>query len=107
MFYTSVPKVIYEKNIEACFEKQEEIIREISELFQEAKTERVTLDHQVDKSRKSKVYAVFFDFPSGDYARIECSDYSEEIEKKYGWIDNLRVNVSESEFVEWLERDSY
>ena len=107
IIYSLSGHLMYKKNIEACFEKQEEIIREITELFQEAKTERVTLDHQVDKSRKSKVYAVFFDFPSGDYARIECSDYSEEIEKKYGWVDNLRVNVSESEFVEWLDRDSY
>ena len=97
----------YEYNIEDCFKKQDEIIEEVLALFKNTKNYRKTLTHKADKSGKSKVYAFFLDFSSGDSGRIDCNDYSKKIEKKYGWEDNLRIALVSSEFRKWLRTEGF
>ena len=62
---------------------------------------------KADKSGKSKVYAFFLNFSSGDNGRIDCNDYSKKIEKKYGWEDNLRIALVSSEFRKWLNEEAF
>jgi len=97
----------YKHNIEDCLKKQDEIIEEVSMLFKNTKTERITLTHAADKSGKSKIYVYFFFFNSGAAARIDCNDFSKKISTKYGWIDNLRVGLMSSEFRRWLNNEAY
>ena len=97
----------YKHNIEDCFKKQDEIIEEVSILFKNIKNYRKTINHNADKSGKSKIHAHFFDFNSGANVRIDCNDYSKKIYKKYKWVDNLRVGLMSSEFREWLNNEAW
>ena len=61
-----------------CYKKKDEIAKELSILFENAKIENVKDSHPVDKSGKSKTDTTYFEFKSGDNAKVGCVDYSKE-----------------------------
>ena len=82
---------------------------EISEMFK--KNARKTIsdkrNHAYDKTGNSEVYSVSFYFKSGGYAAVECVDWSEELTKKKGWRDELRVDIYNQEFYNFLDNEAY
>ena len=94
---------IFYSNIDECKKKMKSISKEISQLFKDAKT---NLDlkqlHPVDKSNESYAIADIYFLDTGSVS-IRCTNWSEEITKKYNWSDNLRVGVKSKEYNEWLE----
>ena len=98
--------VFYDSNIEECYKKKDEIAKELSILFENAKIENVKDSHPVDKSGKSKTDTIYFDFKSGDNAKIGCVDYSKEFEKK-GREDHLQIAVYKSEYRFFIANEAY
>ena len=96
----------YDNNIEVCYKKKDEITKELSILFENAKIENVKGSHPVDKSGKSKTDTTYFDFKSGDNAKVGCVDYSKEFEKK-GKVDHLQIAVYNSEYRFFLSNEAY
>jgi hypothetical protein len=95
----------YPNNIKDCYKKMDELILELSELFKDSaiKTDKKTNKHPVDKSGKSKVISVYFDFSSNDGAKIQCYDYS----KESGYGDHLRIAVNTKEYRKFLSTKAY
>ena len=88
-----------------CKKAWEKIVPDLVELFEDDAVinDIGTYNHSADKSGKSKVTQIDFDFNSGDRVNVEMTDWS----KKIGYIDNLRVNIDTKEIVEWLDTKAY
>ena len=102
-----VSGALFDENIEIknC-KKKNEIAEEISKSFKDVKiNDRGIYSHPIDK--KSKVNSIYFFFKSGGYVKVACVDYSKEIEDKWGWGDNVRVDISTEEFGDWLNNASH
>ena len=92
-----------EHNISKCHSDIKSIASNLEELFPNAiKSKLIKKKLKVDKSRKSKHRAIYFDFDSGDYVTVECYDWS----KKMGYWDNLRIAIITNEFGDWLNNSS-
>ena len=87
-----------ENNISECYPKLNEVEKEFKELFSDFKIKKGSVKHSGDKSKKSKVTYVAFNFPSGHSAKLECYDWS----KKMKYWDNFRVRVDSKEYINWL-----
>ena len=97
--------IYYENNnIKDCYKKIDEVVEDISKLFPNAeRTKKNTKSHQKDKTGKSKVTSVAFWLKSDDIAVVECSDWSEEINR----IDKLNIKMGSKEFINWINNKAY
>ena len=93
------------KDINDCLKRKDRIVDELSKVFKnEVRIEdRGTNTHGYDKSGKSKVTDYYFYLDSGGFADVGCYDWSEEISKKEGFLDNLRVTLSSEAFSIFLD----
>ena len=95
--------IYYLKNIDDCYKKKDEIEKELSEIFKDAKKiDNGTTKHEADKSGKSTTTTVYWKLDSGDLATVECYDWSKEIETTKNWGDHLRISVLKNELDIWL-----
>ena len=94
---------IFFSNMNECNVKRKSIRKELSILFKDAKT---NFDHKkthsADSTGKSYLISDGFFLKSGS-ASVKCFNWSDEITKKYGWADNLRVGVKLKEYNDWLD----
>jgi len=87
----------YSNNIEDCYEKQNEIVKEFSNLFKEQKKKDWgILKTQGDKNGNYK--PVTFDFDTGGRVMVACYDWSPE----RGWFDTLKVSIYTKEYREFI-----
>ena len=88
-----------ENNFDQCFQKQDQIVNDLSDTFTSAVIrKRQNIKHPQDKSGNSKVTSVYLDFDSRDYASVECYNWSD----KMGYPDQLRVSITLRELSDWL-----
>ena len=92
----------FRNDIQKCYKKKDEIVKELSEIFKDIATKKDlgTSKHSSDDSGKSTHTTVRFQFNSSDIVRVTCIDWSKEML----WIDNLRVNFVKKEFLDWIKR---
>tara|TARA_Y100000590_G_scaffold140523_1_gene161221 strand:- start:345 stop:917 length:573 start_codon:yes stop_codon:yes gene_type:complete len=88
----------YKNNIDNCYIKKVEIIKQISPILEKAKKTNESGKHDADASGKSTVDSTFFDFVSGDYVSVACYDWSNEVP----YLDKLVVSVTSKELGTWL-----
>ena len=95
----------YPKTFKNCIKEKNKITKEFKSLFENFESDSYTLDHNQDKSGKSKVNVIDFDFKDGSAARVMCTDWSDEMEKKkdYNFVDELRVSLLSGEYAKFLE----
>ena len=80
----------YEKNIQQCQSKFNELFSEIKSIFHSVETsEKRTVKHDADKIGKSIVTDRSIFTPNDDSIIVACYDWSEEI----GYSDQLRVSI--------------
>ena len=92
----------FSDDIEECYKKKDEIVKELSEIFKNiaTKIDLGTSKHTSDDSGKSTHTTVRFQFNSSDLVRVGCTDWSKEML----WMDNLRVEFVKKEFLDWIKR---
>ena len=99
--------LIYENNIEKCYDEMDKIVSSIKNLFSSdvLMNDKTTFSHPSPKNTdgKSKVTVVGFEFKNGDEIDIACYDFSEI----HGSQDHLNVNISTSKFANWLSNKAY
>ena len=97
--------ILFEDNFNNCLNKKKSISTEIQKLFKQSDS---ILDDtskmNADKSGKSFRNADIF-FLNGGIIAVTCTDWSEEMTKKYGWTDNLRVNIRTKKFDDALSNN--
>jgi len=88
--------------ISECHSQMYEISNEFSTLFKNAKKYENTYKHAVDKSGKSTVKYVDFEFKSEDTVRVSCTDFEESLRIENNWIDGLDVSLFTQEVADWF-----
>ena len=83
-------RIYYDENIDACYREQDEIDKELSKFFKNAKRveKPETKGYRYDPSGHIK--QIFYDFVSRDYIVINCVNYKK-------WSDTLEMSFITSE----------
>ena len=94
-----------DNNIENCYKKKDEIVKEITEFFKDEsiKIEEDNDKHVSDKSGKSTYKSIDFWFNSGDRMGVICNDWSEEMK----FADRLKVTMALKEFLNFLDNEAF
>ena len=89
----------FEENIEACYERQDEIAEELSLIFKDAEKYKPKIEkHPADSSGRSTVREINFLLKSSDIAAIDCYFWHKEMP----YQNELKVNMTTKELNEWL-----
>ena len=98
--------IFYENNINECYKKEIEIIRELESSFPSGKKYvQGKLKHPSDSTGKSFYTYTALNFDDGTIS-IECTDWSDKITSKKNWTDNLSIIVSTKELSHWISNDA-
>jgi len=89
--------IYYDKNIDDCSKKLDELDEELSTIFKDAKRWRGTRKHPADKSGKSTIKHISYDLKSGGGGSISCTDWS----SKMDYSDYLIITFDSKEFRQW------
>lgn len=93
----------YENNISDCYKKIKTIADELKSLFKDIKKKEGKFPHKADKTGKSIIKYINYEFKSGDSVSIQCYDWT----KKMGYWDNLRISILSKEFLYWTYYEQY
>ena len=79
--------------------KINEIDEEVSVILKDAKRWiQNSIKHPADKSGKSTIKRIYYDFKSGDSAMISCTDWSSKMDHS----DSLIIIIDSKEFRDWI-----
>ena len=99
IIYSIAAGIFYNHNIDNCYSDMKIIIKDLQEIFTNAKTDlNKKLNHPTGRGT---ALSNWFDVDGGSIS-VMCSDWNKEAENEYGWTDNIRVEVRTNEFEEWL-----
>ncbi len=98
------------KNLSECIKKKEIVEKEIMGQFPNLKFSIGKLEsHPGDLTGLSKTITtdLFFktSFSDGAVIRIMCTDWSNNVEKKKGWVDSFRVIINSKNFNNFINRN--
>ena len=74
--------ISYIEDLNGCHKKQNEIVEEISKIFEDAKKSERSFKSRHDPSGKSTKDKVKFTFNSGDEIQVVCNNYEENLRMK-------------------------
>tara|TARA_Y100000992_G_scaffold244395_1_gene175510 strand:+ start:715 stop:1293 length:579 start_codon:yes stop_codon:yes gene_type:complete len=89
-------------NISECIKLMSEVTDEIDKDYSHLKSEKNVFNHWADKSNKSKVHQIDYEFNSGEAIAVQCVDWSKKMEYENGWIDNFRVTLFDKDTLNFL-----
>ena len=94
--------LFYQKNIEECYSKKDQIVKDLSSLFKNStqKKDLGTFKLSADTSGKSNASTVNFYFKNNSLISVQCKDWSEEFKS---W-DRLKVTIVSKEYFEFTQR---
>ena len=90
--------VDFPDNIGSCYKKQDEIEKDISSLFSEAKKKNWGILTNPGSAEGSTFKGITFVFNNGARAAIECYHYSESPQ-----IDHLKIGTNSKELADYLD----
>tara|TARA_Y100000310_G_scaffold95390_1_gene93197 strand:- start:238 stop:801 length:564 start_codon:yes stop_codon:yes gene_type:complete len=83
-------RIYYDENIDACYRTQNEIDKELSKFFINAKRVEKPEIEGYREDPSSRIKQIFYDFVSRDYIVINCVNYKK-------WSDTLEMSLITSE----------
>ena len=95
--------ISYIEDLNGCHKKQNEIVEEISDLFEDARKSEESFKSRSDPSGKSTKDKVKFTFNSGDEIQVVCSNYEESLRIKNNWSEGISVIISTKQVIDWLK----
>ena len=90
--------IFFENNIEGCYEKQDEIEKEISSMFTGTKKNNWGILTNPHQAEGSTFKVISFDFSNGSRATIECYHYSDTPQ-----IDHLKISANSKELTKYID----
>ena len=99
--------IYFKDNINDCFEKKDEIVKELKKVFKKLKTKKGTKAHRADPSGKSKFYSFEFEFNDGGKIQVSCNDWSKTMEQERRVWDQLKVVIISKEYRKYLTTEAY
>lgn len=100
---TSIGGIEYfRNNMSSCYNKQNNVVKDLENSFPNAKSNDFEISkHTSDSSGKSSVRDIWFDLNNGQIY-VSCTDWSDDMTKKFSWTDNLGIYLDSSEHINWL-----
>ena len=90
----------YKKNINECYEKMNEVINDLTEVFPNINPTKII---EANLTLGKVTYSDFI-FNSKDKVSVKCSDY---YENENNYVDNLRLAINTKEYLAWLSTKAY
>ena len=105
----SITGRIFCNSIKVCKSKQKEIVSELKILFgNQARFETYKDPHPLDETGNSFVYGNRFVFESTkDEIGVDIYQWSKKMELEKNYRDNIKVEISKAEFVNFLMYEAY
>ena len=94
--------ISYIEDLNGCHKKQNEIVEEISKIFEDAKKSERSFKSRHDPSGKSTKDKVKFTFNSRDEIQVNCSNWEENLRIKNNWGEGISVIIATNEVLNWL-----
>ena len=94
--------ISYIENLNGCLKKRDEIVDEVSKIFEKAKKSEQSFKSSGDPSGKSTKNKIKFTFNSGDEIQLVCSDWEENLRIKNNWVEGLSVIITTNGVLNWL-----
>ena len=92
----------YIEDFDACIQKRDEIVGELSKMFPNAQKIAKTKQHPADSSGKSIADGISFLFSTGDKLNVYCDNFEESFRIRNIWSEGLTVFVQSKEIGSWL-----
>lgn len=89
-------------DIKPCLAKRDEIKQEIESVIENFEKAENTFKSNIDKLLESKMYNINYYLSSGDLITIQCSDWSERMQKEFNYTSGLSVAISTKDFDDWI-----
>jgi hypothetical protein len=102
LIYDISGSIEFLNDFSGCKKKQNEIVKELSEMFSNAIKDEGTYNHRGDPTNRSIVDFVRFTFNSRDYVLTQCMDFEENLRIKENLMEDLSVAVSTLEVHKWF-----
>ena len=99
----AVEGTTFTSNMTECNNLMNNVANEIDETYKNLKSDKNTFNHWADKSNKSKVHQIDYEFNSGDVIAVQCVDWSKKITEENGWKDSFRVTLFDKETADFLK----
>ena len=98
---------VFYEDIKKCLKERDKIFLEMKNLFDKnVSIDKSKKKHPADESGETITYSIFFHFESNAYINLKCADVSEAMNKKYGWSDNIGIQLISADFSSWI-RNAY
>ena len=94
-------------SIENCLIKKKEIEKELSSVLIETKKINYKKFKHSENYPNSYVYETAFAFSNTDKIRLYCIDWSEKVTNEKNYDDQLSVDFSKRDFINWLNNEAY
>ena len=92
--------IFYRDDIKVCLKQLDAVSKDIETLFTNVKNlGKETYKHSFDKTGKTTVTDVLYEFDSKDSISIACQDWS----KKFKFPDQLRVQIRTKDYIKFLK----
>ena len=92
----------YDENIDQCYEKLNEVVKEFSSMFKDAEQFEVEGNHSADITEKSTFKTVYFLVDTGERVDVSCYDFDKTMQIKGDNKDGLSIFIDSLEFSEWF-----
>jgi hypothetical protein len=97
---------IVDLNYKKCLERIKNLENDFDNTFSKAKKLQMeTYEHTVDKSGKSKITDIVWQFDNGDVAILACYNWNPNYE--IGYPDEFRVTLGTKDFDNFLKYDAF
>ena len=102
-------RIFCDTDINDCFSKQKQIISDLKNIFNNiAKLKSFEDPHSIDQTGESMVYGSDFVFENTEAnIGVTVYDWSDKMTKEKEWYDNLKVDISSEEYVNFLRYEAY
>ena len=98
--------IFYENNIEECLKKFNEIKNDLNIIFKDTQIveygEKLVADGEA-----RQLGQIQYIFNDGAVISCECTDWSEKMESKHGYTDNLSINLYSNEYAVFVRFEAY
>ena len=102
LIYSIRGGITFIEDMKGCISKLNNIVEEISSMFQNAEKTQDTIKHGIDPTGRSIIEDVTFYFDSGDLISVQCTNFEESLRIKNNWREGLSVSVRTLQIYEWF-----
>ena len=96
----------YPNDFQNCLNDLKKMRKDIENAFDVLPTYEGEDILEFDTFGETKMHGVVYDLAKNGFSQIVCYDWSKEISKIQGRIDELTIGISNKEYGEWLEINS-